>query len=90
MLIFLVIGVIAGWLVDRIVTGREFWLIGDLVVGVVGSISGGYLSEILGLSSQGAIGGIIMATLGAAVLLWITRYLYSLIILYIYKQIELS
>lgn len=78
MLWFLIIGIIAGWLAGKIVKGGGFGLIGDLVVGVVGSFIGGYLS------------GIITATIGAVALLWIVRYLYSLMILYIYNAIELS
>ena len=78
MLWFLIIGIIAGWLAGKIVKGGGFNLIGDLVVGVVGSFIGGYLS------------GIITATIGAVALLWIVRYLYSLMILYIYNAIELS
>jgi len=78
MLWFLIIGIIAGWLAGKIVKGGGFGLIGDMVVGVVGSFIGGYLS------------GIITATIGAVALLWIVRYLYSLMILYIYNAIELS
>ena len=73
MLQFLIIGIIAGWLAGKIVKGRGFGLIGDLVVGVVGAFIGGYLSGILGFSAHGTIGGIITATLGAVVLLWIIR-----------------
>ena len=73
MLWFLVIGIIAGWLAGNIVKGRGFGLIGDLVVGVVGSFIGGYLFSALGFSAYGTIGEIIMATIGAVVLLWVIR-----------------
>lgn len=78
MLWFLIIGIIAGWLAGKIVKSGGFGVIGDLVVGVVGSFIGGYLS------------GIITATIGAIALLWIVRYFYSLMILYIYNAIESS
>lgn len=45
MLWFLIIGIIAGWLAGKIVKGGGFNLIGDLVVGVVGSFIGGYIME---------------------------------------------
>ena len=90
MLWFLIIGIITGWLAGKIVKGRGFGLICDLVIGVVGSFIGGYLSGILGFSAHGKIGGIITATIGAVVLLWIIRYSYSLMILYIYNKIELT
>lgn len=73
MLWFLVIGLIAGWLAGKIVGGGGFGLIGDLVVGVIGSYIGGYLFKVLDLVSYGTIGEIIMATVGAIVLLWIIR-----------------
>jgi len=74
MLWFLIIGIIAGWLAGNIMKGGGFGLIGDLVVGVVGSFIGGFLFRILGLSSYGTIGSIIMATFGAIVLLWLIRH----------------
>jgi len=73
MLWFLLIGIIAGWLAGQIMKGGGFGLIGDLVVGVVGAFIGGYLFSSLGLSAYGTVGEIIMATLGAIVLLWIIR-----------------
>ena len=87
---FLIIGIIAGWLAGKIDKGGGFNLIGDLVVGVAGSFIGGYLFGILSFSAHGTIGGIITATIGAVLLLWSIRYLYSLMILHLYKMIELS
>ncbi len=73
MLWFLVIGLIAGWLAGKVIKGSGFGLIGDLVVGVIGSYIGGYLFKTLGFSTYGIIGDIIMATIGAIILLWIIR-----------------
>ena len=74
MLWFLVIGIIAGWLAGNIMKGGGFGLIGDLVVGVVGSFIGGYLFGYLGLSNEyGTFGEIGMATVGAIVLLGVIR-----------------
>ncbi|MDF2633513.1 MAG: Transglycosylase-associated protein [Pelosinus sp.] len=73
MLWFLLIGIIAGWLAGNLTKGEGFGLIGDLVVGVVGSFIGGHLFSLLGLSAYGTIAEIIMATVGAIVLLWIIR-----------------
>ncbi len=45
---FLLIGLAAGWLAGRIMKGKGFGLIGDLIVGVVGAILGGWLfSDVL-------------------------------------------
>lgn len=73
MLWFLVIGLIAGWLAGKIVKGGGFGLIGDLIVGVIGSYIGGYLFKTMNFSVYGTIGEIIMATIGAVILLWVIR-----------------
>lgn len=74
MLWFLFIGLIAGWLAGKITKGGGFGLIGDLVVGVVGSYIGSYLFSYLGMTNAyGTIGQIVVATIGAIILLWIVR-----------------
>jgi len=73
MLWFLIIGIIAGWLAGNLMDGGGFGFIGNLFVGVVGSFIGGFLFGLLGLSAYGTIGEIIMATVGAIVLLWLMR-----------------
>jgi len=74
MLWFLLIGIIAGWLAGNIMKGGGFGLIGDMVVGVVGSFIGGYLFGYLGLgNAYGTLGEIGMATVGAIILLGILR-----------------
>jgi uncharacterized membrane protein YeaQ/YmgE (transglycosylase-associated protein family) len=70
---FLVVGVVAGWLAGVLVKGGGFGLVGDLVVGVVGAILGGFLfGEFLG---GGLIGSIVVATIGAILLLVIVRFI---------------
>ncbi|MDF2856963.1 MAG: Transglycosylase associated protein [Neobacillus sp.] len=73
MLWFLIIGIIAGWLAGNVIKGGGFGLIGDLIIGVVGSFIGGYLFKLLGISTYGTIGEILMATFGAIILLWVIR-----------------
>ena len=74
MLWFLALGLIAGWLAGKIIGGGGLGLVGDLVVGVVGSFIGGYLFGILGMpNTYGTLGEIGMATVGAILLLWIVR-----------------
>jgi len=73
MLWFLIIGIIAGWLAGNLTKGGGFGLIGNLVVGVIGSFVGGYVFSFLGLSAYGTIAEIIMATVGAVVLLSVIR-----------------
>ena len=73
LIIFLVIGALAGWLAGVIMKGGGFSVIGNIVVGVVGSFLGGWLLPKLGLSIGGDFGGFITAVIGAVILLFIVR-----------------
>ena len=71
---FLVVGLVAGWLAGVLVKGGGFGLIGDLIVGVIGAVLGGFLFSTFGVSiGGGLIGSIVVATIGAVVLLFIVR-----------------
>jgi uncharacterized membrane protein YeaQ/YmgE (transglycosylase-associated protein family) len=68
---FLIIGAVAGWLAGKIMKGRGFGLLGNLVIGIVGAFIGGFLFRLVGLAAYGLFGSLIMALVGAIVLLWI-------------------
>ena len=58
----------------QLVKGGGFGVIGDIVVGVVGALIGGFLFRTLGVSAGGSLlGSIIVATIGAIVLIFILR-----------------
>ena len=59
---FLLIGLVAGWLAGQIMKGGGFGLIGDLVVGVIGALLGGFLFNLFGLHATGLLGNLVMAT----------------------------
>ena len=69
------IGILAGWLAGKIMRGRGFGVLLDLVIGVVGSLLGGPVFGLLGLYSSGLIGSLVVATAGAVLLLYLVRYL---------------
>lgn len=70
LLIFLIIGGVAGWLASLIVRGAGFGLVGDIIVGVIGAVIAGYVLPAVGISiGGGIIGSIIHATIGAVILL---------------------
>ncbi len=73
LILFLVIGLAAGWLAGLIMKGGGFGLVGDLVVGVIGALLGGWLFSLLGISLGGIIGSLVMALVGAMVLLFLVR-----------------
>ncbi|MCP3915958.1 MAG: GlsB/YeaQ/YmgE family stress response membrane protein [bacterium] len=69
---FLLIGLAAGWLAGQVMKGRGFGAFGNMIVGVVGAILGGWLFGVLGLSSDGSlIGSLVTAFVGALVLLFV-------------------
>ncbi len=69
-LIFLVVGAVAGWLAGQIVKGHGFGLVGNIVVGIVGAFIAGWLLPTIGLSiGGGIIAAIIHALIGAVILL---------------------
>ena len=70
---FLIIGLIAGWLGGIIVQGRGFGLMGDIAVGIIGAIFGGWLFEVLGLATYGFTGALVTAIIGAVALLALVK-----------------
>ena len=70
---FCIVGIVAGWLAGVLVKGGGFGLLGDLVVGVIGALLGGWLFTKLGISAGGTLGAIVVATIGAVILLFIVR-----------------
>ena len=71
LIIFLIIGAIAGWLAGVIMKGGGFGMIGNIVVGIIGGVVGGFVFGLLGISAGGLIGSTITATAGAVILLFI-------------------
>ncbi|HTW23549.1 MAG TPA: GlsB/YeaQ/YmgE family stress response membrane protein [Candidatus Baltobacteraceae bacterium] len=69
----IVIGILAGWLAGQIVKGRGMGLAVDLIVGIVGSLLGGFVFGLLGLAAYGLLGRLVMATVGAVLLLLLVR-----------------
>ena len=78
LLIWLVVGLIAGWLASA-VAGGGFGLIGDIVIGVVGAFIGGFIFRGLHIHVPwgGIPGTILVAFVGALVLLVILRVIRS-------------
>ena len=74
---FILIGICAGWLAGQITKSTSSGVLGDLVIGVIGAVVGGWVFGILGLASTSLIGSLIMATVGAVLLIlglrWVSR-----------------
>jgi len=73
-LIWLLVGGVAGWLASMIVKGGGLGLMGDIVVGIIGAFVGSWLLARLGLHlGVGFVSVIASATVGAVLLLLILR-----------------
>lgn len=78
LIVFILIGAIAGWLAGVLVKGFGFGVIGNIVVGIVGAFIAGWLFPALGISlGSGIVATIIHATIGAVILLVIIRLVKS-------------
>ncbi|WP_256946801.1 MULTISPECIES: GlsB/YeaQ/YmgE family stress response membrane protein [Burkholderia] len=73
LIIWLVIGAIAGWLAGVLVKGGGFGLLIDIVVGILGAVIGGWLAGVLGIGFSGILGSIVIALIGAVILLLVIR-----------------
>lgn len=69
LLFFLLIGALAGWVAGLLMKGRGFGIIGNVVVGVIGALFGGWLLPQLGFQFGGTAGLFFTAFIGAVILL---------------------
>ena len=70
---WIVIGLIAGWAAGRIMKGGGYGVVADILLGIVGGIIGGWVVGLLGIGAGGFIWSIVVAILGAVILIWVTR-----------------
>jgi uncharacterized membrane protein YeaQ/YmgE (transglycosylase-associated protein family) len=75
-IIWLIVGAVAGWLAGLIVKGYGLGLIGNIVVGIVGGLIAGWLLPRLGIFIGGGfIAEVINAVIGAVILLVIIGFI---------------
>lgn len=77
LLSWIVVGLIAGWLAGQVMRGGGYGLMGDIIIGIVGGLLGGWLATSvlhIGADVNGInLGSILVAFLGAVVLLLVVR-----------------
>jgi len=66
---FILIGICAGWLAGQLMKGSGFGLVGNLIIGVIGALVGGFTFRLLGIGANNLLGQLIVATVGAILLL---------------------
>ena len=78
-IVWLIIGLIAGSIAGRVVAGGGFGCLGDTIVGLAGAVIGGailnWISPNRAVDTGGIIGDIVVAFIGAALLLAVIRLL---------------
>jgi uncharacterized membrane protein YeaQ/YmgE (transglycosylase-associated protein family) len=76
LLAWIVVGLIAGWLAGQVMKGGGYGVLVDIILGILGGILGGWIFSLLGIwQGRGMIGSIIVAFIGAVILVGITRVL---------------
>jgi len=70
---FLLIGLVAGWLASLIIKREGKGIVNYLIIGVVGALLGGFLFRLLHLAAYGLLGELVVATVGAVILLLVLR-----------------
>jgi len=73
-LIWILIGAIAGWLAGLLVRGFRFGLLGSIIIGLIGGVIGGWIFSVLGIFKPiGFWGDVLVSFIGAVVLLLVIR-----------------
>lgn len=73
LIIFLIVGAIAGWLAGLIMRGSGFGIVGNIIIGIIGAVIGGFLFGLLGIRAGGFFGSLVAAVIGAVILLFIIK-----------------
>ena len=66
----LIIGALAGWIAERAMN-LDHGLLTNILVGIAGSFVGGTLAGLLNISFYGFLGNLVVATIGAILILWV-------------------
>jgi uncharacterized membrane protein YeaQ/YmgE (transglycosylase-associated protein family) len=67
----LLIGAAAGWIAGWLTKGKGFGVVGNVIIGVLGALVGGFVLPLLGLRASGLVGLLVQSVIGALVLLFL-------------------
>ena len=74
-IVWIIVGAIAGFLASKVLTGKGMGLIWDIVVGILGGFLGGWLAGLVGIATTNIVLEVVVAFVGAAILLVVFRAL---------------
>jgi len=72
-LVWILVGLVAGFLASHFVKGGGYGLLGDLIIGLLGAVLGGFVLGFFVHATVGLLGSIVVAFIGAVILLFIVR-----------------
>jgi uncharacterized membrane protein YeaQ/YmgE (transglycosylase-associated protein family) len=70
-ILYLLLGAVAGWLAGQIMRGGGFGLLWNIIIGIIGGFIGGWLMSLLHIQKAGLLWELIVAVIGAIVLLFV-------------------
>lgn len=70
---WIVIGLVAGFLAGKIMKGSGYGILGDIVVGLIGSVVGGFVAGLFFVGSTGLLGSIVISVIGACLFIFLLR-----------------
>jgi uncharacterized membrane protein YeaQ/YmgE (transglycosylase-associated protein family) len=70
---WIVLGGLAGWLAGQLTKGHGYGCFGNILLGIIGSLVGGWLFSFIGLRVMGGIGSFIAAVVGAVIVIAISQ-----------------
>jgi uncharacterized membrane protein YeaQ/YmgE (transglycosylase-associated protein family) len=73
LIVFIIVGAIAGFLAGKVMTGHGLGLIWDIVVGILGAFLGGWLAGLVGIDVTNIVVELLVAFVGAVILLALFR-----------------
>lgn len=73
LLVWIIVGLVAGFLASHFVKGGGYGLMGDLIIGLVGAVIGGFVVGLFVQTTVGLLGSIVVAFIGAVILLLVAR-----------------
>ncbi len=76
-LVFLFVGLVAGWCAGRLIEGHSFGTIGDIIIGIIGAFVGGAVFTAFGMESYGMWGLLITSIVGAVLFLVVMGFVAS-------------
>jgi uncharacterized membrane protein YeaQ/YmgE (transglycosylase-associated protein family) len=73
MLRAIIVGLMAGWLAGKLMRGRGYGVLADILLGLTGGLVGGVIFAMAGFHAYNSVGVLAVSTVGALVLVTATR-----------------